>query len=104
MGMATAGIFAYQYKQSRLPSLLQQYASCSASKYTIPSQSELDKARADLTAFIEDEKYLSPIFVRLSWHDAGTYSAKDGSGGPRGCMRFKSGESKHAANAGLDQA
>jgi catalase (peroxidase I) len=51
--------------------------------------------------FIEDEKHLAPLFIRLSWHDAGTYDQADGSGGPRACMRFPTGESKHGANAGL---
>jgi catalase (peroxidase I) len=42
--------------------------------------------------FIEDEKYLAPLLIRLSWHDAGTYDKADGSGGPRACMRFPTGE------------
>ena len=54
--------------------------------------------------FIEDEKYLAPLFIRLSWHDAGTFDVKTGTGGPRGCMRFDEGESKHGANAGLHLA
>lgn len=54
--------------------------------------------------YIEEEKYLAPLFVRLSWHDAGTYNKADGSGGPRACMKFKVGESKHGANAGLGLA
>jgi len=104
MGMATAGMFVYQYKQNKLPTLIQQYAFCAAQKYEIPSQAELDRARSDLLSFIEEEKYLAPLLIRLSWHDAGTYSQKDGSGGPRACMRFSEGESKHGANAGLNHA
>lgn len=83
---------------------MQQYASCASQQYTVPSQAELDKCRSDLLAYIEDEKYLAPLLIRLSWHDAGTYSQKDNSGGPRACMRFSEGESKHGANAGLNHA
>ena len=43
----------------------------------------------------------SPILVRLAWHDSGTYSKKDGTGGSRGAQRFPTGESAHGANAGL---
>lgn len=50
------------------------------------------------------EKNCGPILIRLAWHDAGTFDAASGSGGPRGCMRFATGESKHGANAGLDIA
>jgi catalase (peroxidase I) len=44
-----------------------------SSRSEIPSQAELDKCRNDLVAFIEEEKYLAPLLIRLSWHDAGTY-------------------------------
>lgn len=44
-----------------------------------------------------------PIMVRLAWHDAGTYNAKDGTGGPNGSIRFEP-ESTHDANNGLDKA
>mmetsp|Transcript_21725 Transcript_21725/g.30691 ORF Transcript_21725/g.30691 Transcript_21725/m.30691 type:complete len:95 (-) Transcript_21725:26-310(-) len=59
--------------------------------------------RSQLTDLIR-EKNCGPILIRLSWHDAGTFKAADGSGGPRGCMRFSKGESTHGANAGLDVA
>lgn len=51
--------------------------------------------------FMGKRRNMAPLMVRLSWHDSGTYDAKTCSGGPRGCMRFDSGESKHGANAGL---
>lgn len=46
-------------------------------------------------------KQCAPILVRLAWHDSGTYCKNSKSGGSRGCMRFKEGESTHGANAGL---
>jgi len=45
-----------------------------------------------------------PLFVRLAWHDAGTYDSKTNTGGPRAAMRFDDGESKHDANNGLEIA
>lgn len=39
--------------------------------------------------------------VRLAWHDAGTYSASDGTGGSHAAQRFPEGESQHTANTGL---
>ena len=45
------------------------------------------------------EKQCAPIFVRLAWHDAGTYDQTSGTGGPRGTIRFLP-ESGYAANAG----
>lgn len=48
-----------------------------------------------------DDGSYGPVFVRLAWHAAGTYSAKDGSGGSDGAtMRFKP-EASWGANAGL---
>lgn len=44
-----------------------------------------------------------PIMVRLAWHDAGTFSAKDKTGGANASIRF-SPEAGHGANAGLQIA
>lgn len=44
-----------------------------------------------------------PIMVRLAWHDAGTYNAKDKTGGANASMRF-SPECEHGANNGLGWA
>ncbi|KAI0567033.1 Ascorbate Peroxidase [Gracilaria domingensis] len=41
--------------------------------------------------------------VRLAWHDAGSYSKEDGTGGANGAIRF-SPEADFAANNGLDIA
>lgn len=66
-------------------------------------KTEIESVKNALTTLIE-EKNCGPILIRLSWHDAGTYNAKDRSGGARGVMRFEDGESKFAANFGLDIA
>lgn len=52
------------------------------------------------------EKNCGPILIRLAWHDAGTYSKKTNTGGPRGCMRFagEKSEANFGANAGLQIA
>lgn len=44
-----------------------------------------------------------PIMVRLAWHDSGSYSAKDNTGGANGTIRFAP-ESEFAANNGLGKA
>lgn len=41
-----------------------------------------------------------PVMVRLAWHDSGTYSVADKTGGANGSIRFMP-ESGHGANAGL---
>uniref|UniRef100_A0A0G4G826 Plant heme peroxidase family profile domain-containing protein n=1 Tax=Chromera velia CCMP2878 TaxID=1169474 RepID=A0A0G4G826_9ALVE len=49
------------------------------------------------------EKNCGPILVRLSWHDAGTYSKEAKDGGSTGTIRHDP-EKSHGANAGLDIA
>lgn len=63
---------------------------------------QLDAITADLTALVKEKK-CGPIFIRLSWHDAGVYSTGKLTGGcPNAAMRFKeSGEGAFGANAGL---
>eukprot|EP01084_Bolivina_argentea_P277452 473679_1 len=56
--------------------------------------------RKDVESLLREKK-CAPILVRLAWHDAGTFCAKDNSGGSRAAQRFDDGESKHGANAGL---
>jgi len=62
----------------------------------------LDDIKADIRAVI-DEKKCGPIFIRLSWHDAGVYSTGKLTGGcPNAAMRFTdAGEGTFGANAGL---
>jgi L-ascorbate peroxidase len=71
----------------------------------------LDVSKEDLMGVqdavdkILDEKNCGPVFVRLAWHDSGTYddSIKDAwpaAGGAIGSIRFAP-EINHGANAGL---
>lgn len=62
-----------------------------------------DDVRKDILSLLA-EKACGPVLVRLSWHDAGTYCHKSGTGGPHACMRFAGGEAAHEANNGLDIA
>lgn len=57
------------------------------------------QARAALVTLFETTPCM-PIMVRLAWHDSGTYSAADGTGGANASIRFPP-ESGHGANAGL---
>lgn len=51
-----------------------------------------------------DDGSYAPILIRLAWHSAGTYCAKDGTGGSNGAtMRF-SKEANDPDNAGLEVA
>jgi len=71
---------------------------------------DYDKLRADLEELLEsafktnpmyDDGSYGPVFVRLAWHSAGTYSKHDRTGGSGGAnMRFHP-EAGHGANAGL---
>ena len=47
---------------------------------------------------------MCPLYLRLSWHDSGTWDQRVGTGGPRACMRHSGGEAAHGANAGLQIA
>lgn len=72
------------------------------------SKESLDGAQQMIDAII-DEKNCNPFFVRLAWHDSGTYddSLKEEewpkAGGAIGSIRFKP-EIQHGANAGLANA
>ena len=57
---------------------------------------------AELKALVRSHKCAKEL-VRLSWHDAGTYSVVLGGGGPNAAMRFQEGgEAGFEANEGLD--
>ncbi|KDP24002.1 hypothetical protein JCGZ_25390 [Jatropha curcas] len=60
---------------------------------------EIEKVRRDLRALISS-KSCAPLMLRLAWHDAGTYDAKNKTGGPNGSIRNEI-EYKHEANKGL---
>jgi catalase (peroxidase I) len=77
---------------------------CPFAKKTSPlCRATFEALTADVEGLIQS-KGCAPILVRLAWHDAGTYSQKDNTGGPRAAQRFATGESTYAANAGLDIA
>lgn len=79
-------------------------AECASAAYKLPSQSRIDECQKDMLDFVGKRRNMAPLLVRLSWHDAGTFDSKDGSGGPRAAMRFSGGEAAHGANAGLQIA
>ncbi|KAH9260727.1 hypothetical protein BASA81_001194 [Batrachochytrium salamandrivorans] len=63
------------------------------------------KLRQRIVDLMDDEEYddgsWGPVFVRLAWHAAGTYSAKTKTGGSEGALMRFSPESAWGANAGL---
>ena len=68
------------------------------------SQKDLDGAQAMIDNII-DEKNCNPVFVRLAWHDSGTFDVNvkgewPAAGGAIGSIRFEP-EINHGANAGL---
>eukprot|EP00954_Amorphochlora_amoebiformis_P030722 1395109-Amorphochlora_amoeboformis.AAC.1 len=71
-------------------------------------QPDYASIRKEIEDILEDLDYddgsYGPILVRLAWHNAGTYSTFDGTGGSSGAgMRFAP-EANDAANAGLEVA
>eukprot|EP00980_Cylindrotheca_fusiformis_P016021 scaffold4715_cov115-Cylindrotheca_fusiformis.AAC.5 len=77
----------------------------SASALRAGAKDEIPAVRSAIADLVK-EKNCGPILIRLAWHDAGTYSKEDNSGGPRGCMRFEGDvcEANFGANKGLDIA
>ena len=85
-----------------------------ASKFGVLSASDsgpadlYSKVYTDIAASLDCDGYddgsYGPVFVRLAWHSAGTYSKVDKTGGSNGSgMRFKP-EASNGANAGLQVA
>jgi catalase (peroxidase I) len=84
--------------------------------YTVSNNADADsgtkvdynQVREDIKNILNKEGYddgsYGPVFIRLAWHAAGTYSKHDNTGGSDGStMRFEP-ESAHGANAGLGVA
>jgi len=76
-----------------------------------PSAAQIAATKTEIIAAIEKEDErrgdgtsLAPTLVRLAWHAAGTYSAKDKTGGSNGSTMRMEPESKWGANAGLAPA
>jgi len=60
------------------------------------------KVKVEIEKLI-DEHHCGPLFVRLAWNDAATYSESDGNGGPHATMRFEPVAS-YRVNKGLSRA
>ena len=77
--------------------------SSTASSSLSVTKAELSGAESMIDSILR-EKNCGPVFVRLAWHDSGTYDVNVGSfpsaGGAIGSIRF-SPEIDHGANAGL---
>lgn len=75
-----------------------------AHKSHVPAN--LPKVKAAIVdALAEDGNRLAPVLIRLAFHDAGTYSASDGIGGPNASIRFMGGaEFNTAPNASMGPA
>ena len=72
------------------------------------SADDLPKVKEAILEVIEndmekrgDGTSLYGTFIRLAWHCAGTYSAKDGTGGSNGARMRYDPEASWGANAGL---
>ena len=73
--------------------------------------SATDKCKQDIIKIIDDEAErradgtsIAPTFIRLAWHQSGTYSAADGTGGSNGSHMRMTPESVWGCNAGLGPA
>ncbi|RKO90474.1 putative ascorbate peroxidase [Blyttiomyces helicus] len=65
----------------------------------VSTAADYKQAKAEILELIK-EKNCHPIFVRLAWHDAGTFCKNSKTGGPNASMQFAP-VCLHGANAGL---
>ncbi|KAJ3275835.1 heme peroxidase [Terramyces sp. JEL0728] len=63
--------------------------------------SEWDQIKSEIQGLVRQG--YGPLLVRLAWHDAGTYDASSGNGGPHATMRFAP-VANYDANNGLGGA
>jgi len=73
--------------------------------YQLYSALDYTKVREDIADLLEDPEYddgsYGPVFVRLAWHAAGTYSRSDKTGGTNGATMRYTPEKDWGANSGL---
>jgi len=73
--------------------------------FTQPDYAAIKKDIAELLDnFDYDDGSYGPVLVRLAWHNAGTYSVFDKTGGSAGAAMRWAAEAGDDANAGLDVA
>mmetsp|Transcript_11830 Transcript_11830/g.13635 ORF Transcript_11830/g.13635 Transcript_11830/m.13635 type:complete len:436 (+) Transcript_11830:127-1434(+) len=97
-----------QVKEEVKPVQVKPVATETSSDAAPSGEVDWEKLREAITDILDDDSYddgsYGPVFVRLAWHSAGTYSKKTKKGGSEGAaMRFAP-ESEWGANAGLDVA
>jgi len=105
--LSSASAFAPSRLPTRQHHQHQRAFSASSHRLLGVSKDTLDGAQAMIDAII-DEKNCNPFFVRLAWHDSGTYDANikedwPAAGGAIGSIRFAP-EITHGANNGLINA
>lgn len=103
--VSSSGVNAFS---SSRPAILRPFTTTSSSTTSLAvTKADLAGAQTMIDALIK-EKNCGPIFVRLAWHDSGTYDVNIEAGFPKaggaiGSIRFAP-EINHGANAGLINA
>ncbi len=80
MACLLACLPAHFYMRNRRKDINDKKSAAAAAAATGTMSSILDDIKADIKAIIA-EKNCGPIFIRLSWHDAGVYSTGKLTGG-----------------------